>query len=570
MGSSGRSSARRITLIDRAPLGVATILRGVGLLAAASAVTKAALELATSKLLGRSAYQPPPSELYGGGPTDEDVEAMRRFNGGSLQPLPTTQTRWYLADLEYAERVADSGDISQAARLMRSARRDGRLSGVLSTRTGGLVRLPKRFRGDPELVATFEAGHTDRADDARSVFDEMLPMQELALLAADGVLCGVGVAEFLPVVGRAYPVLCRLDPEFLFYRWNENRWYYRSIAGAIPITPGDGQWVLHTPGGRMSPWQHGLWRCIGRDYIRKEHAQLHKDNYEGKLANPARVAVSPQGAAEDQKQEWWRRVMAWGVNTVFAATPGYDVKLVESNGRGWEAFDTTIAEANTDMIIAIAGQTVTVDGGAGFQNSDIHKTIRADLIKETADGLAYTINTQGIPVYVATVYGVDEVDTRVCVMEWDVTPPKDRNAEAQSLVTTATALTQLTAALTPHDLTVDVEAMVDRFAVPTKPVRELGDTVPPIEPTSSLNGAQVTALLEVITNVTTGQLPKESAIVIIQTAFNLDEAVARNIIEPVEVSPTLEPGDVIDGDVVTDDVPDDADTAFPEDYEVAA
>lgn len=545
----------------------------VGLFAAAQAATQAAFERATSALLGRSAYQPLSSEIYGGGLTDEDIEAMRRYNGGSLQPIPTTQTRWYLSDLEHAERCADSGDLGPAARLMRSARRDGRLSGVLSTRTGGLVRLPKRFRGNPELVATFESGHTDRADDARSVFDEMLPPSELALLAADGVLLGIGVGEFLPVIGRAYPVLVRLDPEFLFYRWNENRWYFRSVAGSLPITPGDGQWFLHTPGGRMSPWQHGLWRCVGGDYIRKSHAQLKKENYEGKLANPARVAVSPQGGSEEQKQEWWRKVMAWGINTTFAATPGYDVKLIESNGRGWEAFDTTIADANTDMIIAIAGQTVTVDGGAGFQNSDIHKTIRADLIKETADGLAYTINTQAIPLYVAAMYGVDEVDDRVCVVEYDVTPPKDRNAEAQSMISTASAITTMTSALTAHDMNLDVNAMCDRFAVPTRPVVEVGDSIPPVEPTASLNGAQVTALLDVIASVTTGQLPKESAIVIIQTAFNLDERVARGIVDPVEVSPALGPGDVVDGDVVEDDPVDAVDPVDPADadeYEVAA
>lgn len=551
----------------------------MGIYTAATAVAQAALVRATSALLGRSAYQPPPEETYGGGPTDADIEAMREFNGGSLQPIPTSQTRWYIADLEYAERCADSGDLGPAARLMRAARRDGRMSGVLSTRTGGLVRLPKRFRGDRELVATFETGHTDRADDARSVFDEMLPPSELAALAADGVLLGVGVAEFVPVIGRAYPVLVRLDPEFLFYRWNENRWYFRSIAGAIPITPGDGQWILHAPGGRLSPWQHGLWRCIGGAYIRKSHAQLKKENYEGKLANPARVAVAPQGANEEQRQDWFRRVMAWGINTTFALTPGYDCKLIESNGRGWEAFDTTVADANTDMIIAIAGQTVTVDGGAGFQNSDIHKTIRADLIKETADGLAHTINTQCLPVYVATMYGAEDVENRVCVVEYDVTPPKDRNAEAQSLVTTASAITTMTSALTAHDMTLDVNAMCDRFAVPVKPVIELGDTIPPVEANTSLDGPQITALLEVITSVTAGTLPKASAIVIMQTAFNLDERVARAIIDPIEVAevvPAIGPGDgdIIDVDGVdtTGGDPGDGDPtdADPGEYEVAA
>jgi len=441
----------------------------VGLFANAGRSVVAA---ATAALLGRSAYAPPDDDLPGSGIDEAEVEYIRRLMGGQLQPLPQSQTRWYLSDLERAEFDADTGDLARAARLMRAARRDGRLSGVLSTRTSGLVRLPKRFRGDPEVVAALELGHADTRDgDTRSVFDEMCPPSELALLAADCVLLGVAIGELVPVQGRDYPVLVRLDPEFLLYRWNENRWYFRSIAGPVPITPGDGRWVLITSGGRIAPWQHGLWRCVARAYIRKEHAQLHKDNYEGKLANPARVAYSPQGSSEDQKLEWFKRVMAWGVNTVFALTPGYEVKLLESNGRGWESFDTTISECNTEMIISVAGQTVTVDGGAGFQNSDIHKTIRADLIKATADDVAAAMNTQVIPPFVAVRWGVDAINGRPCVVDWDVTPPKDRNSEAQSMVTTGTAIKQLAEALAAVNLELDVPAMCVRFAIPIK-----GDT----------------------------------------------------------------------------------------------
>ncbi len=428
-------------------------------------VGKAVLAEATAALLGRSAYAPPMTSHTG--VDDADVERMRETMGGQIQPLPLSQTRWYLSDLERAEFDADAGDIAPAARLMRAARKDGRFSGVLSTRTGGLVRLPKKFRGDADVVAALDVGHEAQAS-TRGVFDEMCPPSELALLAADGELLGVGVAELVPVEGRDYPVMVRLDPEFLFYRWNENRWYFRSIAGPVPITPGDGRWILHIPGGRMSPWQNGLWRSIGRAYIRKEHAQLHKDNYEAKLANPARVAISPQGAGEAQKEGWWRSVMAWGVNTVFGVTPGYDVKLLESNGRGWESFDTTVADCNTDMIIAVAGQTVTVDGGAGFQNSDIHKTIRADLIKATADGLAATLNTQAIPVFVALRFGIEAINSKACVMEWDVTPPKDRNSEATSMVTTGNAITLLKQALAESGLELDVSALCARYAIPVR------------------------------------------------------------------------------------------------------
>jgi hypothetical protein len=418
----------------------------------------------TASLLGRSAYQAPPPFMAENEIDSPSVVRLRRAMGGQLQ-LPTTpETRWYLAKLEAAEYYADAGLLEQAARLMRSARMDGVFAGVLSTRTGGLVRLPKRFRGDSEVVAALEVGHGE--GEVRSVFDEMFPPTELSQLAADGVLLGVGVGELVPVEGRDYPVFVRLEPQFLIYRWIENRWYYRSAVGLLPITPGDGRWILHTPGGRMSPWVNGIWRAIGRAYIRKEHAALHKDNWEGKLANPARVAVAPQGGTEEQADTWFRAVMAWGVNTVFGMRPGYDVKLIESNGRGWESFNKTIADQNNEMIIAVAGQSVTVDGGAGFQNSDIHKSIRADLIKDTADGLAYTLNTQGLPAFVAARWGEDAIEERPVVVEWDVTPPKDRNAEALSLVSAANAIKLLREALGDQAGQLDVAAMCTRFGVP--------------------------------------------------------------------------------------------------------
>ena len=420
---------------------------------------------ASAALLGISTYETPGREVVG--PSEEQIERIRRTLGGNLQPIPVARPRWYLADLETAVFMANQGDLSWAAELMSTARSDGVLAGVLSTRTGGLVRLPKRFRGDAEMVEALELGH----DAPRSVFDEMFPPSDLATLAADGELLGVGVGELVPVQGRDYPVFCRLDPQFLQYRWSESRWYFRSNAGPIPITPGDGRWILHTPGGRTAPWQHGLWRAVGRAYIRKDHAALYKDEWEAKLANPARVAYAPSGSVEAQKDTFFRQVMAWGVNTVFGLTPGYEIKLLESNGRGYESFVKTIAAQNEEIIICVAGQTVTTDGGAGFQNSDIHRSIRSDLIKSTADNLAFTINTQGLPAFVEARWGMEALH-RCPVVEWDVTPPKDRSAEAQALVTVAQAIEQLTDALAKHGRELDVDALAQKFAIPVRGDRD--------------------------------------------------------------------------------------------------
>ena len=394
------------------------------------------------------------------------IDAIADLNGGNIQQRPHTQTRWYIDDIETATLECDQGRLRTAAQLMRAANSDGVVMGLMSTRTAGLVRLPKRWRGDAKIVAALTGGELR----ARSVFSEMCPDSELALLAADGDELGVAVGQMLAVEGRSHKRLCRLEPEFLVFNWAENQWYYQSVGGMLPITPGDGTWVLHVPGGAMAPWNHGLWRALGRAYIRKDHAALSKDNWEAKLAHPARVATAPMGASNEQSQGWFQKVMAWGINTVFGLTPGYDVKLLESNGQGADSFRETIAEQNREIMILIAGQTVTTDGGTGFANADIHKSIRSDIIETTAGALAYTVNTQILPAWTVTEFGEDALLAGGVVIEWDVTPPKDRNSEATSLVTTANAITLLTEALAPHGLTPDVGALCDRFAVPVTAV----------------------------------------------------------------------------------------------------
>lgn len=372
-------------------------------------------------------------------------------------PPAVAKTRWYLADHEFAIRLADTGDLTAAAKLYRSCRRDGVIHGLLSTRTGGLVRMRRKFAGDERVIAALEGRQGNR-----TLFDVICPSAELALLAADGIFLGVGIAELVPQV-TGYFELRRLEPEFLRYRIDEDRWYYHSLnEGMIPIEPGDGRFVLHCPGGKQEPWAHGLWTSIGRDYISKEHALLHRENYSAKLANPARVAVAPQGATEAQKQSWFAKVMAWGVNTVFGMTPGYDVKLLESNGRGYEVFSQTIETADKAFMIGLVGQIVTVTGGAGFANADIHATVRADLIEETGDALAFTLNTQVLPWFVARQFG----SGRCASVAYDTTPPKNLKEEADSLSAAGGALTALAEALRPHGLRVDAAAVAAKFGIP--------------------------------------------------------------------------------------------------------
>lgn len=419
-------------------------------------------------LLGVSTYQAP--KRYGPELDSSFVERMRTLFGGNLNPPPTTRLRWYLDDLEAAQHLADTGYLELCGQLWRAMRRDGRLVGLMSTLSGGVVALPKKFYGKHGVEELRSRNGT------RSVYENMVPSVEAGLMVADGRVCGAAIGELLPVEGRDYPVLCRLDPTFLQYQWNENRWYYNSIAGRLPITPGDGRWVLHLPGGRVAPWTNGLWPALGRSFINKEHAMLHRSNYSGKLANPARVAEAPAGADEPSRIGFVQSLLAWGLNTVIELPPGWKAYLLESKGEGYKVFQDEIDTSDKEFAVTICGQEVTVDGGVGFQNSDLFRAIRADIIKDVAGGWDHTVNTQILPSYIANKFGEAAIDEGA-VIESDIARPKDLTVEAASMTALAGAIKSLREALEGEGRTLNVDELTKRFGVPIKDDND-GDGAP--------------------------------------------------------------------------------------------
>ena len=223
-----------------------------------------------SALQGISTFSP--TQFPGPELGDATTHEVRRAMGGALETIPYVRLRWYPPDIERAQRVATGGDLTMVGQLNESMSLDGVYRGLMDARTS-VVNFPKRFYGSSGVIEVLQS----KTNSDRDVYAEMIPATEARLMCRDEINCGVSVGEMVPVRGRDFPVLVRRFPQNLFYMWNRNQWFYRSIVGMMPITPGvpdkDGNaWVLHIGGGRLAPWNNGLWNTLGRSYINKTQA----------------------------------------------------------------------------------------------------------------------------------------------------------------------------------------------------------------------------------------------------------------------------------------------------------
>lgn len=444
---------------------------------------KESLRDAVATLLGISTFSPPtmPGPELG----DDVVDQTRKALGGRLEPIPQVRLRWYPPDIERAQLQSSNGNMQIIGQLNESMRIDGVIRGLLDARTS-VVNFPKRFYGSDEVIEVLMS----KNNSDRNVYDEMIPATEARLMAADELVCGVAVGEMVPIVGRSFPMLVRRYPQNLFYLWSRNQWYYRSIVGLIPIVPGvpnrkDGNaWVLHIGGGRLSPWNSGLWNTLGRSYINKTQTIFARQSYEMKHSHPARVAVSPLGASEEERSGLLAGVIRWAMNAAFALPVGWDLKLIESNGRGIQIYDNSIKMFNEEMATALCGSAVMLQGTVGFTNMDVFRVVAVDLIKVTSSAWDHCVNTQILPPFIAERWGIEALKNATTV-ETDVRAPKDLTIEANTMVAFAAGIKNLVDAIAAAQKAAGIEKpvalnvveLLARFGIPTRPA-PLADVVP--------------------------------------------------------------------------------------------
>lgn len=360
--------------------------------------------------------------------------------------------------------MAEGGNLQLAAQLVEAMLGDGVVTGVLSTRTQGLVRLPLSFEGGAAPLRDRLQGVDD--EPGTGDFWHLFPERERVKLLMWGIMLGVGIAEFVESEDpECLPTLRTLEPQWLQYRWSEDQWYYLTLSeGLVPVNPGDGRWVMYFPYGQERPWLYGAWRACAFHWLQKQLASLDRGRWSGRLANGILWAESPQAGRHTEREGLLEFLLNMIGGPVTVLPEGWKLNLTESSGKGYEVWSKTIEDADKQIAIALSGQTITTFGTAGFSNGNIHSAIKADLIQSNADSLAECLRTQGLKNWAEACFGYSADDAPY--IRWDTTPPADLAQQAASISALMDVLQKATQYLGAYDMALDAKALADEFRLP--------------------------------------------------------------------------------------------------------
>lgn len=409
-------------------------------------------------------------------------------NAYGIQRRPVyISTRWQPSHRDLILAECESGSMLRLAYFLDAMKSDGTVAGLMDTRTGGMLRRPTIFAGDPFLCDQLR-GREPVYDDAGlptdpgipGVFKKMVPLAELAAIVWDGIQAGIGIGEMVPCPCGGLPTLRHLDLHWLRYDYGRERWLYMAPGGTYVVTPGDGRWVVFTIKSAQRPWMHGTWFPLAWPFISKAGTALDRLRWQGQLADPLKVITSSKESTEPQ-----RRALMRFITDLWHRSPGkvlrYDEKaeLVESNGRGFEVYNDSDDRADRDIQFTLSGQIVTGNGTSGFSGGDIFDAIKNDIIQGTADAAGECITRDIIAPWARRFWGCYTPPTA----SLDVRSPAQRKAEAEAISAVVSAVKAADEIAAPRGQRVNLPAYLaeQKIALVLEPID--GSPAPAQRPT---------------------------------------------------------------------------------------
>lgn len=168
----------------------------------------------------------------------------------------------------------------------------------------------------------------------------------------------------------------------------------------------------------------GLFRKAAMQTIPKKYALAFWDTFAEMFGIPIRIAKTssrdPKDKAQLENMMDRMSFKAWGVFDDLT-----DIELVESSkGDAFNVYDQRVERANSELSKLILQQTMTIDDGSSYSQSNTHYKVFQNLIEAHCDMIRDIINNQLLPKMVAFGFPVNGLE-----FNWD--DPVDYTPEQQ-------------------------------------------------------------------------------------------------------------------------------------------
>lgn len=384
-------------------------------------------------------------------------------------PADLVSTEWSVGQVRSALRMHMDGDFSRSALLADAARGDDRIKSDLRTRVYAVTGLP--FRIDPSPTGDQRRAKAVAAELAAR-WASLFPAATIRAVMRWGTLQGHGFGRlgWAADAGRWWPSVEVWHPQHC--RWSEHaaRFEAQSDQGLLPVTPGDGTWLLHQPEGPRG-WVDASIRGLAIPYLLRGLSRRDWARFGEKHGLPITGAVVPETADTDDKDDFFADLRALGSEGIVLLPrdrdgKGFGLEMIEpKNAQAWQGFEHVLRHCDISIAVELLGQANNATEGGSYAKAVELGTIRQDILEADAAALAETIRRDVLRPWAVFNYGDAELAP---LPVWDATPPEDAARLATTWQTSGTALAAWQTAAAAQGFEVDFEAAAARVGMPIR------------------------------------------------------------------------------------------------------
>jgi hypothetical protein len=319
-----------------------------------------------------------------------------------VAPSARVFTDWTPSKLRSAQVAAESGNLTQAVAVCDWLLTDDAVDAGLDSLCDALFGLVPTFepsgdkRRSNRAVKALEAGED---------FWKGYPEAELRLMLRWGYLLGLSLHRhawqafedhgnrLLPMLGFWHPGT--LQQNLQTQEWTVNDQRFQKHV----VTPGDGEWVLHTPFGRSRPWAMGKWNSLKYWVLLKHYARFDWARHGEKAATL--VATSSKDNTDRQRRELAQDLQDSGSDRIVALQVGFDLKMVEVTANTRDIYLAQIEAADSAIAILLRGGNLTTKVESGSRAAAETQAEHGDepKLRFNAESISTTLHDQSLSIW---------------------------------------------------------------------------------------------------------------------------------------------------------------------------